>query len=260
MKRIIKLPPIKANVSAGQRYYSYLMALIKAMDKDMRSTVLDSFKLTNDVSAINGIVQIRANEWQNYADRKADVISTQFVYGVDKATTLSIGQSISQAPKVIAQSLVVKLNEQSRQVLNANKAAVIENVSLIQSIPSKYQEKLTFLVTEAAGQGRSRKWLEDELISLGHSTKERAKLIAKDQLNKITATVSAARQEQLGITHNEWHHSSRPKQPRKSHVEAAGKIYPIKKGCLIDGENIYPGQKINCFCYSSPVLIFDDGV
>ena len=74
--------------------------------------------------------------------------------------------------------------------MNANRLAVIENVSLIKSIPAKYHDQITFLVTEAVGQSRGRKWLEDEIIRLGHSTKDRAKLIAKDQLNKVINSVN----------------------------------------------------------------------
>lgn len=260
MKKVITLPPIKANASVGYRYYQELLGLVQAMNSDMRRTILDAFTTTENVDAIVGIMNVRAMEWQNFVDKKADIIAAQFVNNVDRATITSLAHSIRKAPKPTAESLIVKLNSHGRQALNANKAATIENVALIKSIPAKYHNQVTFLVTEAAGQGRGRKWLEDELVALGHSTKSRAKLIAKDQLNKVTEVINVSRQRGLGITHNQWHHSSRPKQPRQAHIKADGKIYQLDKGCLIDGEYIYPGQKINCYCYSSPVIIFDDGV
>ena len=260
MKRVITLPAIKANASVGYRYYQNLLGLVQAMNSDMRKAVLDTFTTTDNVDTIIGAMNIRALEWQNFIDRKSDMIASQFVSNVDRATTTSLAHSLRKAPKPIAEALVVKLNNHGKQALNANKLAVVENVSLIKSIPAKYHDQITFLVTEAVGQSRGRKWLEDEIIQLGHSTKDRAKLIAKDQLNKVTEIINVSRQKGLGITHNKWHHSSRPKQPRQSHIKADGKIYPLDKGCLIDGEYLFPAQAINCYCYSSPVIIFDDGV
>ena len=260
MKKILVLPPIKPNAGVGYRYYLELLALTKAMNADMRRQVLDLFSTTDDVDAVNGVIKMRAGEWQSYIDRKADVIAAQFVSSVDRATITALAHSFRKAPRPVAESLVVKLNDQGRKALNANKAAIIENVSLIKSIPAEYHEKITFYVTEAMGQGRNKTWLTEKIMELGHSTKKRAQLIAKDQLNKVTEVINVSRQQELGITQNKWHHSSRPKQPRQSHIKADGKIYPLNKGCLIDGEYIYPGQKINCYCYSSPVIIFDDGV
>lgn len=260
MKRIIILPAIRPNAGIGYRYYLELLSITKALTADLRQVVIDAFSTTDNVDIVDGIVKVRTGQWQSYVDRKASVIASQFVSNVDRENIIALAHSFRKAPRPVAESLVVKLNQHGQRALNANKAAVIENVSLIKSIPAKYQEQITFYVTEAMSQGRNKTWLTERIMELGHSTRDRAKLIARDQLNKVTEVINVSRQMGLGITHNKWHHSSRPAQPRKSHVEADGKIYPLNDGLLIDGEKIFPGQKINCYCYSSPVIIFDDGV
>ena len=37
-------------------------------------------------------------------------------------------------------------------------------------------------------------------------------------------------------------------------MEADGRLFDISKGCLIDGEYIFPGELINCACSFAPVI------
>lgn len=262
MKRIINLPPIRPNMGTGSRYMRELKAITKAMSKDMQSYVLDTYSKTNDPDILNGAIQLRIDKWENFIRGKSAIIANQFVNNIDSSTRMSLQKSFSKLPEMLeqrAKDLTVKLNVRGQNALISQRASVIENVELINSIPQQYQKELQFYVNEAASQGRNIKYLKEKIMSLGHSTESRATLIAIDQMNKVTSLINTARQRDLGITKNQWHHSSRPKQPRKSHEEADKKIYNINEGCLIDNEYIYPGQKIRCYCFSSPIIEFDDG-
>ena len=85
-----------------------------------------------------------------------------------------------------------------------------------------------------------------------------AALIARDQNNKATATITRARQEDLGITHAYWIHSNGGKKPRPSHVKAGQEktVYEVSKGWFDpdEGEYIWPGMLINCRCVCKAIL------
>jgi len=87
-------------------------------------------------------------------------------------------------------------------------------------------------------------------------TRRRAELIARDQNNKASAVMTRIRQQEVGIDEAIWVHAGAAKHPRPSHVKA-GKDrlrYKISEGALIDGEYIWPGEKINCGCIGRPVV------
>ena len=96
-----------------------------------------------------------------------------------------------------------------------------------------------------------------ELEALYPKAKHRAKLIARDQSNKIHATTTRARQLELGITEAIWMHSHGGKEPRPDHVAANGRKYNVAEGCLISGEYILPGTMINCRCTCRSVFPFE---
>lgn len=257
--RILVLKPIKPNYGAALRYQRELKTIFKAMVKNVNASVLSEYKLTTNVESLQGFINLQVDKWQSFIDHKADTMAISFVSNVDKNVQLSLTESLKSAPKFITDPLVVKMSNRSLNALNASNGAVIENVNLIKSVPSEYKSKIEFLVNQAAVQGRDISYLTKELMQLNDLPGKKAKGIARDQINKVTETISINRQKDLGITENQWHHSSRPKQPRKTHIEADGVIYNIYKGCPIKNEKgvieyIFPAQKRFCYCYSSPVL------
>ena len=108
----------------------------------------------------------------------------------------------------------------------------------------------------AVSAGRDLKMLSDELQKHYGVTKRRAAFIARDQSNKLTATVTQARRVELGLFEAEWLHSRGGKHPRESHVKAgADRLrFDVRKGAYIDGEYILPGYLPGCRCTSRIVL------
>lgn len=141
-------------------------------------------------------------------------------------------------------------------VRDALKASLSANVDLIRSIPEKYANQIEGVVMRSYAAGRDLAGMVKGIQEVYPTTYDRASLIARDQSNKANATVTRARQMELGITQAMWMHSHAGKVPRPDHVAANGKIYNIAKGCLISGEYIQPGEEINCRCTSRAILPF----
>lgn len=142
----------------------------------------------------------------------------------------------------------------TRPVNDVFQATVGEQIGLIRSIASEHLSDVQGMLMRSVQTGRDLGQMTEDLQKRYGITKRRAALIARDQNAKSTATITRARQQELGITEAEWMHSAGGKHPRPSHVAANGKRYDVAKGMLIDGEWIWPGQLINCRCVSKAIV------
>lgn len=138
-------------------------------------------------------------------------------------------------------------------VSNALQATIGEQVALIQSIPAEYMLDVQGAVMRSVTGGRDLASLTTELEQKHGIARRRAEFIARDQNNKATATITQARQVELGLEAM-WMHSRAGKTPRPSHVAADGKKYDPAKGMKIDGEYIKPGELPNCRCFSKTIV------
>ncbi len=121
------------------------------------------------------------------------------------------------------------------------------NVALIKSIPSQYADKLEALVMNALQTGQTNDDLAQEIKKLGHSTDNRARLIARDQMGKINGGINKKRQTSMGVETYDWL-DSHDDRVRPLCVSHNGKTFrwdtPPKGG--------HPGQKIGCRCTAVP--------
>ena len=192
-------------------------------------------------------------KWQDIFNKLSKKYAIKFVDDVDTSVTKQLKSSFEEIPQL----LVVPFSKHNQQVLMAQQDKIKQNVNLITGITDKtMKEQIQIAVTEALLRGRDVRYLEKRLLEIGIKTENRVKLIARDQINNATSVINHARQDELGITKNKWVYTYESKEP-ESHKKANGKVYDINKGCEIDGEYIYPGEKSNCSCISAPVFEFD---
>jgi len=136
--------------------------------------------------------------------------------------------------------------------------AIQNQVNLIKSISDDYFDKIENLVYNGVMNGEDFATLGKKIQEATGATKKRAKFIARDQTATVNANLSKARAEQAGITKAEWVKTKSSKTenytPRESHIKADGKGFDLNKGLLVDGEYIFPGQKIGCTCVARYVV------
>jgi uncharacterized protein YifN (PemK superfamily) len=266
----IILKGVQPNFAISNAYRIKLNKMVTAMMKDIIPYIIYEYKqsqteITNIVgdSAVDEIyrlITVRFGKWQMFFNMESEPLATKQVDDINKNVDYQFTTNAKPLKEFLPNkfdTFKIKLSEQTKQLALAKEASIKENVNLIRNLPDKAMEQIHQAVMSSISRGRDVSYLRDELMKIDTMTKNRAKLITRDQTNKITSVLNVAKQANLGITKNVWHHSHAGKEPRKSHVEADGKVYDIRKGCLIDGEYIYSGQKINCRCYSSPVLEFE---
>lgn len=188
-----------------------------------------------------------SRRWQRNFDGIAKRLASRFVEQVMGNGDATLSNAMQQAGFTVPFKMTEVMN-------NALQAKITENVGLIRSIPEQYLRQVETLVMESVSRGRDLKTLTDELQQRYGITRRRAALIARDQNNKATSTLQAARQQSLGITEGIWRHSHAGKTFRKSHVTADGERFTLNRGLYLDGKWTLPGEEINCKCGWEPVI------
>lgn len=186
--------------------------------------------------------------WQRNMNKGAPALAEYFAGSIEERNKNELKQILKDA------GISVERFAMTPAMRDVIAASVHANVALLKSIPAKYFGNVEQLVMQSVTAGRDLSYLTKQLHKNYGVTRRRAETIARDQNNKVTAAVTRARQDELGITKARWKHSHARKSPRKSHLAADGKLYDIKKGMYLDGKWTFPGYEINCGCTSEAVI------
>lgn len=253
----IVLKPVSGNAGIEAGYRKRLNALINEMNDSIMYWVSAAYKantpeaaLASDESpamALRSTMSKMARRWQVKFDKGSDKLARWFAESTRDYSDRAFA-------KILADAGISVQFKSTAAVNDAYQAIIGENVGLIKSIASRNLTQVETMVMQSVQQGRDLSTLSKSLQHEFGVTKRRAALIARDQNNKATATITKTRQQQLGITQAKWRHSSGGKEPRHSHVAANGKTYDIDKGMHLDGKWTWPGVEINCRCVAQPVI------
>ena len=178
---------------------------------------------------------------------------------------------IKQFGKAVGIDVLKSLGE--RGLKEAFEAEVQSNVNLIKSIPSKYFSRIQeMVVANTLGQQKFEGGIVKSIQELTHTTRNRAKLIARDQSAKAVSTFTQLRYENLGCKRYIWRNAQDrrvagnpnglyPDPDPKSkyhgnHWDREGKIYEWDNPPP-DGN---PGMPINCRCYAEPIFDIEEEI
>jgi uncharacterized protein with gpF-like domain len=254
------LPPVHPNIGIEAAYRRRLTALIDEMHRSILYWLTAAYRgyeaaaddLAVDAAPIPSAALIRkmrrlGTRWIDRFDKAAPEIAAHFAKHVSERSDAALAASLRKA------GISVKF-QTTPAIRNAMSAAVGENVGLIKTIAAQHFAKVEAAVLRSAAVGRDLHALTEELSAGYGVTKRRAAFIAKDQSNKMTAVVTKARQQQVGIKQAIWLHSAGGNKPRQEHVAFSGKKYDVEKGAYLEGVWTWPGHEINCRCVSKAIL------
>lgn len=270
--------PVYAPYAMELQYRRELYALIDGMDKDFRTIlkiyrskqnqiVMDEQMLSTDIQdKINKLGNRWRTKFNDYAKKNAQ-----------KRVEKTLKQSDSQLTTVLAAYFTINglleiFKTKTQSLMQVMKVNVAENVSLIESIPEQYIKRIQTMVTNTINSSATWTDLRCEVIKTKDITLNRAKLIARDQTNKVFNAVTLRRFEQLGITRVKWKHSHADKEPRPYHVRQwdghsgiddgapnglDGFEFDLNNPPVINektGRRGFPGEEINCSCMMIPIV------
>ena len=134
------------------------------------------------------------------------------------------------------------------------KNSVSQNVSLISTMHEDYFKDVEFEVLNGLERGLSTKDIAKRIQKKTGASRNRARLIAQDQVSKLNANLASRRSSDLGIKRFRWS-TSHDERVRASHRALNNKIFTYKDGASVDGEDhVLPGQPIRCRCVAVPII------
>jgi uncharacterized protein with gpF-like domain len=192
-----------------------------------------------------------AKRWTKKFDEMSSRMAEYFTQSVEKRSTAAMKKILKDGGWTVG----FQITPAMRDVIDS---VVHENVSLIKSIPERYLTQVESIVMIGVQNGRDQQVISEGLQKQLGVTRRRAALIARDQTNKATASLSRARQLELGIDEAVWVHSGGGREPRSTHLKAGREKtrYNIREGWYDPavGQHIQPGELINCRCVGRPVI------
>jgi len=129
---------------------------------------------------------------------------------------------------------------------------VKENVALISKMENEYLRNIEGTVQRGIRSGETIASLTKEIQDVTGKTKNRARLLARDQVGKLNGDLTELRQTNLGVEKYKWRDSD-DSRVRPNHRTKDGRTFSWDKPPPDTG---HPGEDIQCRCYAEP--IFDD--
>ena len=260
--RLKTLNPVRPSAAIEIAYRRRLDALLEEMNNSLiywlsaryRANEPEIVKLAQDASpAVNLRNAFRrlSRRWQGRFDDLASDLAKYFALQTAQRSTAALQSMLRRG------GMSVKF-KMSRPVNDVIQASIAENVGLIKSIAQQHLTAVEGHVMRSVQAGRDLGTLAQALEAQFDVTKRRAALIARDQNNKATATITRTRHMELGVQEAIWVHSHGGKVPRPTHVKAGrDKVrYNVAEGWYDPHEkkNIWPGELINCRCIARAVI------
>ena len=256
------LRPVRANAGVSAEYRRQLTVLIDAMCKSTLRHVSAAYRANepevarlaadeSPAAMLKAAIKRLVAQWTKNFDEAAPRLAAWFA-------TAAKNRSEGTLRRILKDGGFTVEWRMSRPMNDAMQATIAEQVGLIKSIPSRHFAQIEGLVMRSVAQGRKLSDLTDDLQEQFGVSRRRAALIARDQNNKATATLTRVRQLEAGIDEAIWVHSGGGHEPRPSHAKAGRDRtrYKVSEGWFDPHEQkfIFPGELINCRCVSRPVI------
>ncbi len=143
---------------------------------------------------------------------------------------------------------------------------MIENVSLIKTLPEDVSEKVVHDIAEASLKGMRAESIEKLIVNKTREhSRASARLIARTETAKTQSALTKARCEQLDLRWYVWRTALDGNRVRKSHrlmedviVNWNNPPSPEELAGEKSVGNYHAGNIWNCRCYSEPLLELDD--
>lgn len=124
---------------------------------------------------------------------------------------------------------------------------VADNASLIKSIPTVAADRAQGIVQQMVENGSRWETIAKQLEKELEITKNRAQLIARDQVSKYNAALNQANQRAAGIQSYVWR-GVKDNRERPEHLALEGQVFSWDHPSYLGN----PGEPIRCRCWAEP--------
>ena len=256
---------------AQLNYEKYLLALVKKVSFLIKKSLVINTIFEEDYKKLIRIDNDFNSDFENIIkliESKIAIELNVFLKRITRTAVLTEKfnyKAVEKSLNGIKKSIPTLRNT---KVQGEMKMWVSQNVRLIKTIPEKMLMRVEEIVYTSVRTGLSHKDLSKQLVESFGTSKKRAVIIARDQINKLNGNLTRVRNLELGIIEYKWS-TSIDDRVRHSHTVLEGKI------CSWTDVNIYkdsvdakkwlqrssinatltdPSVDILCRCASIPII------
>jgi len=235
----------------------YQLRLLKYVDEleELYKRVIDN-RLDPSLFERDRDLNIRTDNWVDDINN----FSNEFNIDLDRTrpeTMLAILRDIpegtnqfnrAQWQRIIKAKLGVEIFQNEPFLVPLVQSWTQENVTLITSMTDDLKKNINITVRRGFINGRRHEEISKNIQKTFNVTRNRAKLIARDQVSKLNGDLSKFRQTNLGISQYTWEDSD-DTRVRSTHAAHDGKIFKWSESPANTG---HPGEDYQCRCWANP--------
>jgi len=192
----------------------------------------------------------------------AKALPEALIKSASLSTALRVSEwSADQFQKQVQRVVKVNLFDDTSGLSEHLELFVSDNVKLIKSLAFGQLADLKGVVTRGARAGLHHTDVAAQIQRQFGVTRNRAALIASDQIGKLNGELNQLRQTNLGVRRYRWSTSldERVRRNKKGqdHAYLEGTIQLWAKPPIVDhktGDRAHPGQAIRCRCSAIPII------
>ena len=287
-KQILKSDVFNYSSALERQYRIEIKGMVDKMLKDVADNIVKSYRKNKDgftfatdgaFSNVDDELKELEKKYREIFARQGEVVAKRMVMRqlkYNRSAFKKIMKKLMPNDEEIPSLAGSVIPRDMEQVI---KASIMENVSLIRSIESKYFEQITGAVARSMQAGGSIKQLKQEILHYNGMTRRRADIIANDQSRKAYMSINLRNMAKAGIQKVEWVHSGGGYTVREYHYRkwdgVSGKddghpnglngfIFDIDKPPVIQEakgkqQEIrgYPAQLPSCKCVMRAIVEID---
>jgi len=274
----MKVKKYKPPLNIERAYQKVLLNYVRNMYVVIKEAIWEDLSAIDFLEIVDGVRKDSFISWSNSFEEKLKRVFSGFV--IPKSEIFSISGKVKKFSEDYYKSLI---NEAfALNIFSSNSALIplIENwvngnAALIVNINNDVYNKIYQTVNRGYANGLRHETIRKQIFSTSgidkgifNSVETRAKLIARDQVNKLNGQLAKSQQEDAGIERYIWR-SSQDEKVRPDHEALEGKLCSWNDSSIyydddgkkrnrseIGGTDAHPGQDIQCRCHAEPY--FDD--
>ena len=248
----VSLPPITERAGSVLEYRTALRRILAEQAREVRETVIPAYR---SELQFKRLVQ-DDNSWFERLRALKTSLEAVVADTVERIIGLEAKRHTKTFRNAVKRALGIDLGAVVRDedLEDYLRAAVSRNVSLIRGLNDDLAKRIELTVYNAKISGRSVEQLRKALQKDFKVAKNRADLIAQDQMAKVTADLNEIRQTQASVASYSWL-TSKDERVRARHASIGGTVYKWGQPTGAE-EGLPPGKPIRCRCTAVGIVEF----
>jgi SPP1 gp7 family putative phage head morphogenesis protein len=261
--RVKKAPVQLYPLTAEKEYQKELLSYVRTYHNFTKEYLYTKLKRFQEEYTIDSYV----DETKDITEQISNTMMIEYSDAALSTMLYSIATKTNafnkkQTYKVLKSMLGIDLFYNDPDLRIAIEPFITSNVELIRSMGDDYRKRIRQTISQAGRNGYTSAETAKLLEKQFRISKNRARLIARDQIGKFNGQLTRLRHKNVGITEYKWQTSldervrgnpaGRYPKARPSHWARQDKRFSYKKPPS-DGN---PGEPIQCRCWAEPIIKF----